>query len=200
MTRPGLRCVQVFAALLAASCLRAEADGAKVLGAGAYSFSDELGGFRIISATGAGTRADPIVVTEELETADPVTLTIRAARPVQPFGTSGNYATGFLPLKIVALNNSGDAWIEFGFELQAIMNRPSDYGDGLSFDQAQREDNMIKSDSFAEFKRDFEPYDRLLFRKGKVDPLESASFSFLVTDFSPKDRFYLVEEPRVPSS
>ena len=59
---------------------------------------------------------------------------------------------------------------------------------------------MIKSDSFAEFKRDFEPSDRLLFSKGKVDPLESASFSFLVTDFSPKDRFDLVEEPRVPST
>ena len=198
MTRPGLRCVQVLAALLAASCPRAEAGG--IFEAGAYSFSDERGGFRILSATGAGTRADPIVVTEELDTADPVTLTIRAARPIQPFGSSGNYATGFLPLKIVARNNSGDAWIEFGFELQSILNVPSDYGDGLSFDQAQRVDNMIKSDSFAEFKRDFEPSDRLLFSKGKVDPLESASFSFLVTDFSPKDRFYLVEEPRMPST
>lgn len=192
--------MQVCAALLAADCPRAEADGTKLFQAGAYSFSDELGGFRILSATGAGTRTDPIVVTEELETADPVTLTIRAAMPIQPFGTAGNYATGFLPLKIVARNNSGDAWIEFEFELQPIMNRPSDYGDGLSFDQAQREDKMIKSDSFAEFKRDFEPYDRLLFRKGKVDPLKTASFSFLITDFSPKDRFYLVEEPRVPSS
>jgi hypothetical protein len=200
MTRPGLRCVRVCAALLAATCPRAMADGTKILEAGAYSFSDELGGFRILSATGTGTRTDPIVVTEELETAAPVTLTIRAIRPIQPFGTTGNYATGYLPLEIVIRNNSGDAWIEFGFELQSIMNRPSDYGDGLSFDQAQREDKMIKSDSFAEFKRDFEPYDRLLFRKGKVDPLETASFSFLVTDFSPKDRFYLVEEPRVPSS
>jgi len=200
MTRPGLRCVRVCAALLAAGCPRAEADSVRVFQAGAYSFSDELGGFRILSATGTGTRADPIVVTEELETADPVTLTIRAAKPIQPFGTAGDYATGYLPLKIVALNNSGDAWIEFGFELQSIMNVPSDYGDGLSFDQAQREDNMIKSDSFAQFKRDFEPYDRLLFSKGKVDPLESASFSFLVTDFSPKDRFFLVEEPHIPSS
>jgi hypothetical protein len=198
MMRPGLRCVQLCAVLLAASCPRAEAGG--IFETGAYSFSDELGGFRILSATGIGTRADPIVVTEELDTADPVTLTIRAIRPIQPFGTTGNYATGFLPLKIVTRNNSGDAWIEFGFELQAIMNRPSDYGDGLSFDQAQREDDMIKSDSFAEFKRDFEPYDRLLFSKGKVDPRESASFSFLVTDFSPKDRFYLVEEPRLPST
>ncbi|WP_366014274.1 hypothetical protein [Mesorhizobium sp.] len=176
------------------------ADGARLYEAGAYSFSDELGGFRILSATGVGTRADPIVVTEELETADPVTLTIRAAKPIQPFGSTGDYATGYMPLKIVVLNNSGDAWIEFEFELQSIMGTPSDYGDGLSFDQAQREDGMIKSDSFAEFKRDFEPYDRLLFRKGKVDPLETASFSFLVTDFSPKERFFLVEEPHIPSS
>lgn len=57
----GLRCVQVCAALLAADCPRAEADGTKLFQAGAYSFSDELGGFRILSATGAGTRTDPIV-------------------------------------------------------------------------------------------------------------------------------------------
>lgn len=133
MTRPGLRCVQVFAALLAASCPRAEAGG--IFEAGAYAFSDERGGFRILSATGTGTRADPIVVTEELDTADPVTLTIRAVRPIQPFGSTGDYATGFLPLKIVTRNNSGDAWIEFGFELQAILNRPSD---NLDFPEQKR--------------------------------------------------------------
>ncbi|MER9953065.1 hypothetical protein [Mesorhizobium sp. M0047] len=191
-----------FAALLAASSLHARADGVnpKIVDAGAYSFSDELGGFRILSAAGAGTRDDPIVVTEELESADPVTLTIRAIRPIQPFGVSGNYATGFLPLKIIALNNSTHAWIEFEFELQSILDQPSDYGDGLSFDQAHREADAIKSDSFAEFNRKFEPYDRLLFLHGKVDPLHSASFSFLITDFSPKERFWLLEEPRIPSS
>ncbi|MER9235506.1 hypothetical protein NKI56_26160 [Mesorhizobium sp. M0622] len=188
--------------MLAASGLLAGADGTgpRIFEAGAYSFSDELGGFRIIAASGAGTRADPVVITEELESASPVTLTIRAIRPVQPFGASGNYATGFISLRIVALNNSGHAWVEFEFELQEILNQPSDSSDGLSFDQARRETDAIRSDSFAEFSREFEPYDHLLFRKGEVHPLSTVSFSFLVTDFTPTARLYLVQDPRIPST
>ena len=45
--------------------------------AGAYSFSDELGGFRIAGVCGTGTKDDPIVITEELNSAVPVTLVIR---------------------------------------------------------------------------------------------------------------------------
>ncbi|WP_413776842.1 hypothetical protein [Mesorhizobium sp. AR07] len=197
-----MRFARALAALLAASVPHAKADSTtpRIFDAGAYSFSDERGGFRITSASGTGTIADPIVVTEELNSADPVTLTIRAIRPIQPYGSSGDYATGFLPLKIIVLNNSDHAWIEFEFELQSILNQPSDDSDGLSFDQAQRQESMIRSNSFAEFSREFQPYDRLLFRKGKVDPLDTVSFSFLVTDFTPKEQFYLVEEPRLPSS
>lgn len=198
----GARLAGVFAALLVAGAPHADAGGTRlgVFVAGAYSFSDELGGFRITAVSGAGTAADPITVTEELDSANPVTLTIRAIRPVQPPGTPGDYATGFVPLRIVAFNNSDHAWTEFEFELQSILGRPSDFGDGLSFDQALRQTDMIKSDSFAEFQRQFEPSDRLLFLKGKVDPRQTVSFSFLVTDFSPAERFYLVQEPRIPLS
>ena len=35
---------------------------------------------------------------------------------------------------------------------------------------------------------------------GKVDPLESAAFGFLVTDFTPRSQFYIVQDPRIPSS
>ena len=46
---------------------------------------------------------------------------------------------------------------------------PSVFGDGLSFDQRRSESENIVSDSFAEFSRDFEPYDRLRFpqRQGR---------------------------------
>ena len=84
---------------IAASSQHAGADDAnpKIVTAGAYPFSDELGGFRVISASGIGTRDDPTVSVEELESADPATLTIRTIRPIQPFGSPGNYATGLLP-------------------------------------------------------------------------------------------------------
>jgi len=97
------------------------------------------------------------------------------------------------------LNNGGQAWIEFQFELQSVLGEPSGFGDGLSFDQANRTPDAISSSDFADFDREFEPYDRLLFKNGKIDPLKTATFDFLITDYAPKQRFYLVQEPRIPT-
>jgi hypothetical protein len=45
--------------------------------AGGYGFSDELGGFRLVSVSGSGSVTDPIVIVEEITELDPVTLVIR---------------------------------------------------------------------------------------------------------------------------
>ena len=168
--------------------------------AGAYSFSDELGGFRILDVSGTGAREDPFVVVEEFFSSSPVTLTIRATAPVRPLDRSGFFANGDLHVRIEAVNGSGQAWVEFEFELQEVRDRPSLFGDGLSFDQRKEKTETIGSDSFARFSRDFEPYDRLLYRDGHVDPGASAGFSFFITDFTPRSEFYLVQDPRIPSS
>ncbi|WP_245417368.1 hypothetical protein [Aminobacter sp. AP02] len=193
-------------ALLIATCLSSagrsqetEADQ-KVWVSGAYSFSDELGGFRITGVSGSGTREDPFVVREELESSSPVTLTMRTIRPIRPFDSSGFYANGIMFMRIEALNNSGQAWVEFEFELQEVEGKPSDFGDGLSFDQRRTDSANISSNSFSRYSRDFEPFDRLRFIDGKVDPGEIADFSFLLTDYTPRWRFYLVQDPRIPSS
>ncbi|MBA3448794.1 MAG: hypothetical protein H0T56_14555 [Pseudaminobacter sp.] len=168
--------------------------------AGAYSFSDELGGFRIVSVTGTGIRDDPIVIIEEFDSATPATLVIRTTRPIRPFDAPVRYANGILYLRIVTKNHGGQGWVEFEFELQELLGKASVFGDGLSFDQRSADKKNISSDSFVEFGRDFEPYDKLLFRNGKVDPLDTAEFGFLITDFTPKRQFYLVQDPRIPSS
>lgn len=193
-------------ALLAASlalCLPVTAQEApphRVFVAGPYSFSDELGGFTILSASGIGTRADPVVITQELYSSTPVTMTIRTVRPIRAFDTSGKYANGMIAMRIVSHNASGQGWVEFEFELQEIRHVPSTFGDGLSFDQRSENKEMISSDSFAFFSRDFEPYDKLLFTRGKVDPGQTAGFSFVITDFTPRWEFFLVQDPRIPSS
>jgi len=168
--------------------------------AGAYSFSDELGGFRIVSANGKGTRDDPIVIRQEMNSASPVTMVIRTVRPIRPFDYSGLYANGFLHVRIEVLNNSALPWIEFEFELQEHLGKASVFGDGLSFDQRRSESGNIWSESFREYSRAFEPYDRLLFRQGKIDHLHNASFNFMITDFTPRWEFFLVQDPRIPSS
>lgn len=179
--------------------LDAHAEQVKVWATGAYSFSDELGGFRITGASGTGTKEDPIVITEELNSATPVTLTIRTTKPIQAFGAAGEFANGVMYMRIDVLNNSGQAWVEFQFELQEILDRPSVFGDGLSFDQRNKTPDNISSSSFADFDRDFEPSDRLLFKNGRIDPLKTANFNFLITDYTPRWTFYLVQDPRIPT-
>ena len=178
----------LFATACMAVCPAIAADGSGRWFAGAYSFSDEAGGFRILDVTGTGARDDPFVVVEEFLSSSPVTL------------TSGAFANGDLHVRIEAVNGSGQAWIEFEFELQEVRDRPSLFGDGLSFDQRKEDTQTISSDSFARFSRDFEPYDRLLYRDGHVDPGATAGFSFFITDFTPRSEFYLVQDPRIPSS
>lgn len=168
--------------------------------AGAYSFSDELGGFTIWSVSGIGTRADPVVIRQTLHSASPVTIVIRAVGPLQPFGRPGLSANGFISLHLETRNGSGQAWLEFEFELQERFGVPSTFGDGLSFDQRRTENASVGSSAFRRYSLDFEPYDRLLFSKGKVDPAKAVGFDFLITDFTPRATFYLVQDPRIPFS
>lgn len=177
----------------------AQADPQKSWVTGAYSFSDELGGFRITGASGIGTREDPLVITEELNSATPVTLTIRAIKPIEAFGKAGEVANGVMYMRIDVLNNSAQPWVEFQFELQEILDQPSVFGDGLSFDQRNKTPENISSSNFADFDRRFEPYDRLLFRSGAVDPLKAVTFDFLITDYTPRWTFYIVQDPRIPT-
>jgi len=185
-------------ALLAATA--ATAADALSWSAGGYSFSDELGGFRIVAISGSGSKADPIVIEQEMLSASPVTMVIRAMTKVRQFGPTGVYATGMLHLRLKTLNNSGISWIQFEFELQEMLGRPSVHGDGLSFDQRRAAPDNRSSDLFRLHDTNFEPFDRLVFSDGHVDPLDIADFGFFITDFTPTTQFYLRQDPRIPLS
>lgn len=193
-----------FALLLALSTISLPASSAGGTGnvwrAGNYSFSDEMGGFTIRSAAGTGSREDPIIIEEELHSASPVTMIVRAVGALGGEGQAGNLATSALHLRIVTQNASGQSWIEFEFELQEILHRASVFGDGLSFDQRRENTDQIVSSAFSHYTRDFEPYDRLRFLEGKIDPREIATFEFALTDFTPRWEFFIVQDPRIPSS
>jgi len=167
---------------------------------GAYSFSDELGGFKIRGVSGIGTRADPILIEQEMLSASPVTLVIRVSTKISTTGQAGTFATGMMHMKFRTLNNSGIAWNEYEFELQEQLGIPSVHGDGLSFDQRRVNPENRSSDSFRIHSTDFDPNDRLVFTDGHVDPLEVADFKFFVTDFTPKLEFYIRQDPRIPLS
>jgi hypothetical protein len=192
------RHLAILAALLTVSPLLISAgpadDGRWYVGS--YSFSDELGDFRILSVTGTGTKADPIEINEELYSADPVTLVIRQAT----LAGSSARPLGAFHLRLAVLNYSGLPWIEFEFELQEIRGKPSDFYDGLSFDQINRDPKLITSDRFASFKNHFESADRLRFSDGHADPEDRTLFGFFITDVTPVPEFYLLQDPHVPFS
>ena len=160
--------------------------------AGGFSFSDELGGFRLLSASGSGRPDDPIVLAEEIFDVQPVTLVIRnlslvAGRPLQ---------TQVVLVKRV-VNGSNRVWAAFELELQEIRKKPSVYSDGLSFKQFAASPPDAGSDSFAQNERNFEPYDRIEFLGGHVDPEATAEFRVTITDATPVAEFYLVQDPKL---
>lgn len=194
-----LRCWFLILFLLCRGALAGPADDGR-WHTGAYAFSNEMGGFHILAVSGTGTRSDPIVLVQELTSASAVTLVIHAVHPINPVGKQPHWATGMMHMRVVTVNNSGLPWIGFSFELQEQPGVPSTFGDGLSFDQRKLDSANVGMDRFATYERQFEPYDRLEFLDGHVDPQDTVTFRFFISDFTPNLRTYLVQDPLVPFS
>ena len=179
-----------------ATCLQVQAEE---LIAGQYSFSDELGGFRLKSVKGLGSREHPFVIVQELKEFAPAVLTIRRIKL-----PSGNKLRKLVPvpemgmqisIHSLTINKTRKVWVGFDLELQEILHTPSTHGDGLSFDQVEKDPKDISADHFSLIDRLFEPYDRIHFFNGVVNPDATARFSVHITDVTPTNKFYLVQEP-----
>ncbi len=163
---------------------------------GGLSFSDELGGARLLAASGKGTVSDPIVLVEEITGPGPAILVVRNDRPdhlnVSP-------AVGFLSLSIVnVIANRGPwRWAGFDLELRITPDQPSVYTDGLSFDQPQTFHRLAKADRFEQTEQEDEPFDRIRFDGGGVDPRDDLRLDFDILDANGRAVFYLVQRPIV---
>ena len=168
---------------------------------GRFSFSDELGGFKILSVSGTGTRNNPYYIRQQFDTSDSATLVIRTHEMLNVARLPNNNIThSAIHLQIETLNNSNLSWVGFGFELQEKFNKVSTYGDGLSFDQLGRKQEDIYSNRFADFEDQFEPGDRLVYTNGFVNNQTKVTTKFVITDFTPVSIFYLLQDPLVPAS
>jgi hypothetical protein len=184
-----LLCVGTAAPL----CLAAAA-AAETWTAGGLSFSDEPGGVRLLSASGTGTRDDPIVLVEEIIGSGPAVIEIRNGRTgdldVSP-------ATGFLTLSVVKIivNRGPWHWAGFDLELMSAPDQPSVYSDGLSFDQPQTAQRIARANRFLQTVQEDEPFDRIRFDGGQVAPAEHLRLDFDIADVNGTARFYLVQRP-----
>ena len=163
------------------------------------TFSDENGGFRLLSVTGIGTLSDPIVVTEEITGSQDAVLIIKGFS--REFGNriGSHHIAAFAMTKIV-INRTDKVWQNFQMELREQPTRHSPYEDGLSFGQNSRIAVVYTSSSFPNAQRFDEPEDTLGFSGAQVPPGGSAMFRFIISDMSPTVKFYLFQEPLQPLS
>ncbi len=109
-------------------------------------------------------------------------------------------AMGFIHLAVIkiVINRTGRVWTGFDLELQEVPKQPSPYEDGLSFDQlGSFSGERFESDSFTNARRVSEPYDRVQYHGGAVDPGQAVRFNFYITDPTPKPEFFLLQEPQL---
>lgn len=162
------------------------------------SFSDEGGGFTLKSVSGHGSLDDPFVIVEEVVGPRQAVLIIRGLKRVGN-RIGSHHIAGIAVTKIV-INRSEDVWQNYQMELREIPTRHSPYEDGLSFAQNTVIGGAFTASSFPDLQRYDEPQDTLGFSGKAVPPGDSAQFSFLITDMSPIEKFYLYQEPLQPVS
>jgi hypothetical protein len=181
----------IIAALIA---LQAVPGAAAPLSAAGITFSDELGGFTLVSVSGSGTIDDPFVVVEEITGPQEAVLVISGFSSTFGNRVGTHHLTGFA-LKKVVTNRTDDVWNLFEMELRETLAHRSPYGDGLSFGQASAVGRPFTSSTFAINHEVDEPYDSVAFRDGSVRPGEAVSFNLIVTDTSPVSPFLLLQQP-----
>jgi hypothetical protein len=184
----------LLAALAAGACASGATASADPVTVGGVTFSDERGGFVILSASGEGTYDNPFLVVEEITDPEGAVLVMRGS--VQEIGNRIGtlHQTGFALTKIV-INGTGEAWTLFDMELQELYGVASDYYDGLSFGQAAKLRRPFISDRFEINETLNEPHDEIRFRDGTVDPGDRLTVTFVVTDATPIPEFFLLQRP-----
>lgn len=194
---PALCGLVISASLLLGHAATARGDPIVHLG---LQFSDEEGGFRLVSVTGTGTLDDPITVVEEVtESKRKIILTIRGID--RSFGNriGTQHLMAFAMRKIVR-NRSDQLWRNYQMELREVTTRRSPYTDGLSFGQNSTIGEAYPASNYPVIQRFDEPEDSLGFSGSEVPPGGDADFRFIVSDMSPVSQFYVVQIPLQPLS
>jgi hypothetical protein len=188
----------LFTLVLIFTSLVAGATTAATFTTAGLTFSDELGGFRLVSVSGSGTILDPVVIIEEIGGTGAAVLVIRGSqerRRNESDDTILPRSSINLAIIKIVINTSARPWAGFDLELRETLRKPSPYGDGLSFDQLESFQSPILSNRFSSGLRVDEPYDRVSFREGSIDAGGTGRFNFFITDPTPVSEFFLVQEP-----
>jgi hypothetical protein len=160
------------------------------------TFSDDLGGFVLESASGQGSMDDPFVLTERITSPEGGTLTLVVP---MAFGNQigSPHAVGFALIKVIK-NATSEPWTGFELELQSKLGVPSDDTDGLSFGQGSVAGRPFTAIPFHKVTIQDSPYDRVEIDQGRVPIGGSMKLSLVITLFDPLPEAYLVQRPSKP--
>ncbi len=193
MLRPTLSLIAITFVVL---CCRLVPAQSGQISAGGFSFSDELGGFRLISVSGSGTTTEPFVIVEEIFDNLPAVLVIRRQTGFEKLPSwKPGAGSKLIYVKKIIRNLTNRGWTGFDLELRQLLDEPSRYEDGLSFNQVTRKETDVTSDKFADHRRRFEPRDSIRFEKGHVDTGAQLTLRLPISDTTPVGKFYLMQEP-----
>lgn len=163
------------------------------LALGGLTFSDELGGVRLLKGSGTGTLDDPVVLVEEITDYGPAVIIIRGMHARFGNRIRSQHDVGFAITKVVR-NATTQPWTLFTLELREKLQQESPFGDGLSFGQASEVGRPFISDRFTSNYETREPYDGVQFQDGVVQPGETVVLNFVITDTTPRFQFYLMQK------
>lgn len=163
------------------------------LALGGLIFSDELGGVRLLEGSGTGTLDDPVVLVEEITDYGPAVIVIRGMHARFGNRIRSQHDVGFAITKVVR-NATSQPWTLFTLELREKLQQESPFGDGLSFGQATDAGRPFLSDRFETNLETREPYDGVQFYDGVVEPGETVVLNFVITDTTPRFKFYLMQK------
>lgn len=169
------------------------AGGAAELALAGLTFSDELGGVRLLEGSGTGTLDDPVVLVEEITDFGPAVIVVRGMSARFGNRIRSQHDVGLAVTKIVK-NATSQPWTVFTLELREKLDEESPFGDGLSFGQASEAGRPFLSDRFETNYETREPYDGIQFYDGVVEPGETVVLSFVITDTTPRWKFYLMQK------
>ncbi|WP_448190734.1 hypothetical protein [Azospirillum sp. sgz301742] len=186
--------VRVFAVALLVWSPAASADPVSVAG---LTFSDELGGFRILSASGGGTLADPFVVVEEVTAPEQVVLVIRGELEAWSGRLAHNRIGSDHPygyaLRKVVINRTDSVWTGYDLELQQPLGQASTQDDGLSFGEGSAYQRYAQADLFRVARVISKPLDSITFSLGDVPPGGRIVLDFVITDIQERPAVYLAQ-------
>jgi hypothetical protein len=182
--QPAAGSVPVWASALAGvgAALAVTAQAAPITQAG-LTFSEVTAGITLLSASGSGSLADPIVLNEAISGGVLDEIVSISGLPSLGNLIGSAHTNGFALRKVVR-NDTGLTWSFFDHELQEVLGTPSSNGDGLAFGQGFAAARPFTSDVFTVVNEIIDARDFVNFSGGTVAPGATVTFNFVITDNS----------------